>query len=108
MAGVHVVPRMEKKHLCLKHVRGLLREPLISEVDNLEELSSKLDEQFNFNASDDLTHFMEGETPANTERSTMWAVKIFNNWRKAWNATMTTDLFPENIFTFTHEDSIIC
>ena len=52
-----------------------------SEVDKSEELSSKLqklDERFDFNVtSDDLTHFMEGETPANTERSTTWAVKIY-------------------------------
>ena len=100
-------PRMKKKSLRLKH----MRKPLISEVDKSEELSSKLqklDERFNFNVtSDDLTHFMEGETPANTERSTTWAVKIFDDWRRARNATATSDLCPENIFN--HEDnSIIC
>ena len=50
---------------------------------------------------------MEGETPVNTERFTVWAVKIFNNWRKARNATVTTDLCPENIFTY-EDSSIIC
>ena len=50
---------------------------------------------------------MEGETPANTERSTTWAVKIFGDWRKAQIETVTADLCPENVFT--HEDSsIIC
>ena len=58
---------MEKKSLRLKRAR----EPLISGVDDSEELSSKLqklDERFDFNVtSDDLTHFMEGETPTNTK-----------------------------------------
>ena len=50
---------------------------------------------------------MEGETPANTERSTAGAVKLFDKWRKAQIETVTTDLCPENVFT--HEDSsIIC
>ena len=50
---------------------------------------------------------MEGEVPANTERSTTWAVKIFDDWQKVQNGSFTTDLCPENIFT--HEDSsIIC
>ena len=98
--------RMEKKSLRLKRARA----PLISEVDEqLEEQSSKvqnLDERFDFNVtSDDLTRFMEGETPANTERSTAWAVKIFDDWRKARNESVSTELCPENIFT--HEDSII-
>ena len=99
---------MEKKSLRLKRARA----PLISEVDEqLEEQSSKvqkLDERFDFNVtSDDLTRFMEGETPANTERSTAWAVKIFDDWRKARNESVSTELCPENIFT--HEDNnIIC
>ena len=67
--------RMEKKSLCLKHVREPLMSEVDSEVDKSEELSSKLqklDERFDFNVtSDDLTCFMEGETPANTETSTM-------------------------------------
>ena len=46
---------------------------------------------------------MKGEIPANTERSTAWAVKIFDNWRKAHIETVTTDLHPEKVFT--HEDS---
>ena len=101
-------PRMVKKSLRLKCVRELL----ISEVDDqLEEQSSKvqkLDEQFDFNAtSNDSTRFMEGETLANTVRLTVWAVKTFDDWRKARNETVTTDLCPENVFT--HEDSsIIC
>ena len=50
---------------------------------------------------------MEGETPANMERSTTWAVKIFDDWRKARDVTLTTDLCPENLFT--HKDSsVIC
>ena len=50
---------------------------------------------------------MEGEIPANTERSAAEAVKIFDEWRKAQIETVTTDLCPENVFT--HEDSsIIC
>lgn len=81
----------------------LVSDPLIFEADDLGESSSKLqklDEQFDFNVtSNDLTHFMEGETPANTERATTWAVKIFNDWRKTWNATLTKDLCPEYIFT---------
>ena len=71
-----------KESLRLKRAR----EPLISEVDKSEELSSKLqklDERFDFNVtSDDFTCFMEGETPANTETSTMQAVKIFDDWRR--------------------------
>ena len=83
---------------------------MISEVYNSEEPSSKLqkiDERFNFNVtSHDLTCFMEGETPVNTERSTTWAVKIFDDWRKARDATLTTDLCPENIFN--KDSSVIC
>ena len=50
---------------------------------------------------------MEGETPLNTERSTMWAVKIFDDWRIARNTTVSTDLCPENIFTL-EDSNIIC
>ena len=74
---------MEMKSLRLKCVRESLIEPLMSEIDDSGELSSKLqklDEQFDFNVTrDDLTHFMEAGTPTNTERSTTWVVKIFDN-----------------------------
>jgi len=74
---------MEKKSVHLKRAR----KPVTSEVANLGEPSSKvqkLDQRFDFNiTSNDLTRFMEGEIPANTERSTSWAVKIFEDWRKA-------------------------
>lgn len=96
-------PRMEKKSLRLKRARELPKEPLVSEVEDSEELSSKLrkvDERFDFNVTiDDLTRFMEGETPANTERSTTWAVKIFDDWRKARNATLPTDLSRKCIYS---------
>ena len=44
------------------------------------------DDRFDFNVtSDDLSRYMEGETPANTEKSTAWAVNTFEAWRKARN-----------------------
>ena len=68
----------------------------------------KTDERFDFNVtSDDLFRYMEGETPLNTERSTMWAVKIFDDRRIARNTTVSTDLCPENIFTL-EDSNIIC
>ena len=120
-------PRMEKKSLCLKRTRERLTSEVYTEVDHSEEVSNKvqkLDERFDFNVTSDkvqklderfdfsvtsnnLTRFMEGEIPANTERCTSWAVKVFEEWRKARNSKFPTDLCPENIFT--HEDSkIIC
>ena len=48
---------------------------------------------------------MEGETPANTERLTTWAVKIFDDWRRVRNTSATSDLCPENIFN--HKDKSI-
>ena len=98
---------MEAKSLSLKRarepVKSHVEEPAVSKVDNLGKPSNKLqkrDEQFHFNVtSDDLFCSMEGETLVNTERSTMWAVKIFENWRIARNTNVSTDLCPENIFT---------
>ena len=75
------------------------REPLTFEIADSGEPRSivqKLDEQFNFNVtSDNLTRFMEGEISMNKERSTTWAIKIFNDWRKVQNGTFTIDLCPE-------------
>ena len=37
--------------------------------------------RFDFNiTSDDMSKFMEGNTPANTEKSTTWSVKNFEEW----------------------------
>ena len=56
-------------------------------------------ERFDFNiTSDDLSKYMEGETPANTEKSTLWAVKNFNDWRLSRNSIMHNDKCPESIF----------
>ena len=91
------LPRMEKKSLRVKRVRDPLI--LISRKNKAVRLKNV--------TRDDLTCFMEGETPVNTERSAAEAVKIFDEWRKAQIETVTTDLCPENVFT--HEDSsIIC
>ena len=94
---------MEKKSLRLKRVRDPLI--LISQKNKAVRLKNLMSD---FNVTrDDLTRFMEGETPANTKRSTVGAVKIFDEWRKVQIETVTTDLCPENVFT--HEDSsIIC
>ena len=57
-----------------------VRDPLIL-ISQKKQSSKvkKLDERLDFNIThNDLTRFMEGKTPANAERSTAGAVKIFD------------------------------
>ena len=56
------------------------------------------EEQFSFNiGEDDLETFKKGECPANTTKSTEWAMKNFELWRIARNAKLR-DQCPEQWF----------
>ena len=87
-----------KKSLSLKRKR----EKVLPSAEASEELSGKRnsdDDRFDFNiTSDDLSKFMEGSTPANTEKSTIWAMRNFEEWRRARNLKFPNDTCPEDIF----------
>ena len=73
-------PRMEKKSLHVKRVRDPLI--LISRKNKAVRLK-KLDERLDFNITrDDLTRFMEGETPANAERSAAGLLKYLTSGKR--------------------------
>ena len=41
---------------------------------------------------------MEGDIPANTETSTTWAIRNFEEWRKTRNGKFPNETCPEDIF----------
>ena len=91
---------MEKKPLSLKRTA---RQAFAPGMEDSREPSKKFekctDNCFDFNiTSDDLSKFMKCETPANTKKSTTWAVRNFEEWRKSRNARFPNDLCPEDIF----------
>ena len=57
--------------------------------------------------SEDLSKYMEGEIPPNTEKSTAWALNNFEAWRKARNERNIEDICPENIF-MNEDNRFIC
>ena len=104
---------METKSLILKRKRrggpvtdGEVREDNPS-PESLSNNDDK-DERFDFNVtSEDLSKYMEGETPVNTEKSTAWAVNNFEAWRMARNKEHSDDPCPENVFV-DDDKSVIC
>ena len=83
------------------------------EVKDTGEPSKKIETQdnkrFDFNiTSDDLSKFMEGETPANTEKSRTWAIKNFEEWSKCKNTKFLSDLCPELNCLAEEDRSLIC
>ena len=57
------------------------------------------DDRFDSNiTSEDLSKYMEGEIPPNTEKYTAWALNNFEAWQKARNKRNIEDTCPENIF----------
>ena len=56
-----------------------------------------VEEHFSFDiGEDDFESFKKGECPANTAKSTKWAIKNFEMWRIARNAKFVNDQYPEN------------
>ena len=69
-------------------------------VDN-----SRRDDRFLFNVTlDDLNKFKEGESPANTIKNNMWALKNFQEWRVARNEAFPNDLCPDDILLSSKKD----
>ena len=59
-------------------------------IEDSGEQSEKTDKyndahaRFDFNVTfEDLSKFMEGKIPANMKKSTMWAVRNFEEWQKS-------------------------
>ena len=48
-------------------------------------------ERFNISSEDELQDLSKGHAPANTARSTQWALKVFQLWKETRN-----ERFPEN------------
>ena len=60
----------------------------------------KIDYRYLFDVTfDDLTRFKEGECPANTEKNTKWAIKIFESWRSARNQRYPEEQCASNVFS---------
>ena len=89
-----------KKSLSLKRTRETFAPGMEGSGKGTGEPSVKRkDARFDFHiTSDDLSKFMEGDTPANTEKSTTWAIRNFEEWRNARNVKYPNDMCPENIF----------
>ena len=85
-----------KKALSLKRKREVSLIAVEDSGEPSEKTKKHNDERFDFNVtSEDLSKFMEGEIPANTEKSITWAVRNFEEWRKSRNAKFPSDLCPE-------------
>ena len=73
-----------KKALSLKRKRKVSLIAVEDSGEPSEKTKKHNDECFDFNVtSEDLSKFMEGEIPANTEKSTTWVVRNFEEWRKS-------------------------
>ena len=57
------------------------------------------DDRFSFDVTmEELDAFKEGDCPANTVKSTDWAVRTFESWRTVRNKKHRTDLCPSELF----------
>ena len=66
---------------------------------------SRRDDRFLFNVTlDDLNKFKEGESPTNTVKNNMWALKNFQEWRVARNEAFSNDLCPNDIMLSSKKD----
>lgn len=54
-------------------------------------------QRFKFASEEQLTEFSKGLIPANTTKSTKWALKIFDLWREAQNQSNQEDAIPNDI-----------
>ena len=68
--------------------------------------SSDSDDRFSFDVTiEELDAFKEGDCPANTTRSTEWALRKFESWRTARNKKHPTELCPSELFaTKAHQE----
>ena len=76
--------------------RGFFNIPMEDSGEQSEKTDKYNDACFDFNiTSEDLSKFMEGEVPANVKKSTMWAVRNFEEWQKSmrYNCFMNVNLF---------------
>ena len=56
-------------------------------------------ERFQFSSNEKLLELAKGYTPANTNNSTKWALKVFDLWRQARNCHSPEDPVPEDLLT---------
>ena len=59
--------------------------------------SSSLHPTFQIASEGQLTEFSKGLIPANTTKSTKWALKVFDLWREAQNQSNQEDAIPNDI-----------
>ena len=66
------------------------------------------DTRFNsFLTADEAEKIAVGYIPKNTEKTTKWAVRNFNEWREARNCKFPNDPVPSDLLTSTSVDSTI-
>ena len=53
-------------------------------------------QRFTFATDEQLTDLAKGIVPANTTRSTQWALRVFEDWKQARNERFKNDPVPEN------------
>ena len=56
-------------------------------------------DRFQFKSDKELTELSKGYTPANTSRSTKWALNVFDQWCQARNQRYPEDTVPEHLLT---------
>ena len=54
-------------------------------------------QRFTFATDEQLTDLAKGIVPANTTRSTQWALRMFEDWKQARNERFKSDPVPENL-----------
>ena len=60
-------------------------------------LQSECTDRFKFKKEEELFELFKGYTPANTNRSTKWALKVFDLWSQARNQHYPEDPIPEKV-----------
>ena len=71
-------------------------EPLPSVSSSKQPL---LPQRFNFASDEKLAELAKGHIPANTSKSTKWALKVFELWSQARNISHTEDPIPEDLLS---------
>ena len=93
------------KSLSLKRTRttNITGESCKQESRSESKKMKESDERFNFDVTfDELSAWQKGECPANTAKSTEWAVRNFESWRVARNDKYPEELCPSDILQSTN------
>ena len=75
-------------------------------IDKLKEPTLVADERFSFVSKEELSVLSKGVKIVNTTKATAWAVKNFNDWKRATNARAKEVLVPDYFFLCSDKEII--